>query len=347
MNYLIVHVINHMHQGGAQKITYNIVNNIRERYDVVLIAKKGIYLNKLKSLRGVKVIERNKLLFLIVLNLIKKSQKLYNKIIIHTHNRKDILVKVLCPKNVIHLHTFHSAYPNKNFLYKFIKPKNSISISKTVQDYLEKFNIKSKIIYNGVDTASFKHSRIKKQTKQGLALNIWFLGRLSKEKGILQLIEAYDPKKMSDLILNIIGEGELLNSCKSNIAKKNLNSRIIFHGQLENPWDIVDDGIIVIPSHFEGFCLVALEAIINGRPFICSDIPVIRELCYFLPEECFFNPFNSKSLKRAILWGSENRDKILAAVQLASFEYEKKFSIKNMTDQYNKLYEDLLKSNSL
>ena len=75
MNYLIVHVINHMHQGGAQKITYNIVNNIRERYDVVLIAKKGIYLNKLKSLRGVKVIERNKLLFLIVLNLIKKSQK--------------------------------------------------------------------------------------------------------------------------------------------------------------------------------------------------------------------------------------------------------------------------------
>jgi glycosyltransferase involved in cell wall biosynthesis len=51
---------------------------------------------------------------------------------------------------------------------------------------------------------------------------------------------------------------------------------------------------LVLPSFIEGWGLPAGEALWFGRRVICSDIPVLREVCG--DQAHFFNPKNPESL---------------------------------------------------
>ena len=141
-NSLII-LINHMDSGGCQKIVYDIIKNIT--YDnVYLVSREGFYLTKINN-HNIKInfIDRNGFKgFLRILQLFFNSLR-SGKIVLHTHNRIDIIYKFLIRRSDIHIHTFHSAYLKKNRLMRYINPQISISISKVVQKYLEKYKINS------------------------------------------------------------------------------------------------------------------------------------------------------------------------------------------------------------
>ena len=133
----------------------------------------------------------------------------------------------------------------------------------------------------GVDTSRFKSSSQVRQTiRKELGycdddIVFVFLGRLKKEKGIYELLEAFNNliEKRPDAKLLLIGPDE--EECQKDIAKyANLKEgvNVIVYGSTSEPQKLLQAGdIFVLPTYREGFGLSVLEASCLGLPVICSD----------------------------------------------------------------------------
>ena len=106
---------------------------------------------------------------------------------------------------------------------------------------------------------------------------ILFLGRISREKGIHYLIEAYQSFNIQGIKLVIVGaqrEGDSYLEELQTLAGHNKN--IIFageaRGQLWREW-YSNAGLFVLPSEIEGLPISLLEAMGFGNSCLVSDIP--------------------------------------------------------------------------
>ncbi|MCC6288749.1 MAG: glycosyltransferase family 4 protein [Chitinophagaceae bacterium] len=139
---------------------------------------------------------------------------------------------------------------------------------------------------NGIDTDRFSRNvsameaSIVLKKKYGIADSdtvIGFIGRLTKDKGIDILFEAFNRLvvKYSNLKLLLVGPIIPENPFSPRYtAQLHNDKRIIFTGKMLNivPAYIVAD-ILVLPSFREGFPNVLIEAAAMETPVIASDIP--------------------------------------------------------------------------
>lgn len=96
------------------------------------------------------------------------------------------------------------------------------------------------------------------------------IGRLDRQKGFDLLILAFRDCTDADLRLTFFGEGEEEENLR---ALAQGDSRIQFAGMATNPieaYRAVD--AVVMPSRWEAYGLVAIEAIGAGRALFCSDV---------------------------------------------------------------------------
>ncbi|WP_289242820.1 glycosyltransferase family 4 protein [uncultured Campylobacter sp.] len=103
------------------------------------------------------------------------------------------------------------------------------------------------------------------------------VGRLSKEKGFLRLIDIWkliqDSKEFKDWKLHIVGDGELKEKIENKIKDLNLTNSIIlkpFTKDVESEY--LSASIYAMTSHFEGFGMVLIEAQSYALPTISFDI---------------------------------------------------------------------------
>lgn len=107
-----------------------------------------------------------------------------------------------------------------------------------------------------------------------------FVGRLSAEKGIWTLLDAWQQLSRS-IPLVIVGEGPLRQSLETAVAERGL-SNITFAGWLSRPEvcaAIKNASALIIPSVcYEGFPMTLLEAFACGTPVIGSGLGSIQEV---------------------------------------------------------------------
>ena len=103
------------------------------------------------------------------------------------------------------------------------------------------------------------------------------VGRLSKEKGFLRLIDIWkliqDSSEFKDWKLHIVGDGELKEKIENKIRDLNLTNSIIlkpFTKDVESEY--LSASIYAMTSHFEGFGMVLIEAQSYALPTISFDI---------------------------------------------------------------------------
>ena len=106
--------------------------------------------------------------------------------------------------------------------------------------------------------------------------NLISVGRLSKEKGFLDLIDVFDivHHEYPDWKLNIIGNGNELKPIKDKIKFKNLEDNIILHGFQNKDYinkEYHKSSIYVMTSFTESFGIVLLEAFSYGIPAVAFD----------------------------------------------------------------------------
>jgi len=126
-----------------------------------------------------------------------------------------------------------------------------------------------------------------------------YAGRITEEKGVYELLEAWNRSKRENLILKIIGSGELLESLKGNEKYQNVH----FLGELghKETLEVIKDakGVMTATKMYEGQPRLLCEASINGVP---SLFPKFGGMSEFFPKEYIlkFEQFNYEDLSKKI-----------------------------------------------
>ena len=118
----------------------------------------------------------------------------------------------------------------------------------------------------GIDSIPDKISPLNKKS-------ITYIGRLSEEKGVLDLIDIFRlvNQKDKEIILNIIGDGVLKQKVTDKINEYALNDCVIVHGykdkkSIENI--LLETSLGINVSYTESFGLAILETFSYGIPCI-------------------------------------------------------------------------------
>ena len=116
--------------------------------------------------------------------------------------------------------------------------------------------------------------------------NVISIGRLSKEKGYLDLLKLYEKnlKKYPDWILHIVGDGPEKETLENYIEKENLKDKVILHGfqgkEAINKL-LHSSSIYLMTSYTESFGIVLIEAMSHGIPCIAySSAEGAKELIH-------------------------------------------------------------------
>lgn len=208
--------------------------------------------------------------------------------IVHVHEPFSgaLTAFMLSESNGVNIATFHSF--KGSALYeiggaRLAKPYSQlihgrIAVSKPASDYIQSyFPGEYTIIPNGINPDNFGPS-IKPfpHLKDGM-LNLLFLGRLDKRKGLRHLLSAYSKLKWDwpNLRLIVVGGGSLDVESQRLLGARNL-SDIIFTGEvsaIEKARYFKSADIYCSPATGnESFGIVLLEAMASGVPIVASKI---------------------------------------------------------------------------
>jgi len=199
-----------------------------------------------------------------------------------------LLVRFLGQKPLLHLHTYgfrensiYSKFKRKYYSFVF-KNVNVICLSPLlIEDISHIYKGKVFILPNGIPQVNFKNTYNNEQNP----ITLLYLSNLIKGKGILLIIDAIDRlnKKGINFFFRIVGsEGDIKYSQLTELIKlKGLENKVIILGPKfgNDKYDeFKNAGIFLLPSNYDTFGLVLLEAMQYGVPCISSNIGGIPDL---------------------------------------------------------------------
>ncbi len=197
-------------------------------------------------------------------------------------------------RRIYHSHSTRDAVLDKLPFAGLIETLLKIEIRKCATDYLACGRDAGKYIYgnrlfssgkvtiinNAIDIEKFKPYTIeqRKELRKNLNINqesivIGNVARFSEEKNqkfIIKIVEDL-VKRGFNITGLLIGDGPLLEMCKSLAVKLNVDKSVIFLGarnDVDQLYNIMD--VFILPSLFEGLPITALEAQASGLPCIVS-----------------------------------------------------------------------------
>jgi len=143
------------------------------------------------------------------------------------------------------------------------------------------------VVPNGVDSHLFKvRDRMSARRALGLdpsARTLLYVGRLSIDKGVLDLIEAFAraSAQNDDLELVLVGDGPARELCLSTARTLKTPVSLVGAQPFERipEWMAASDAV-VLPSHHEGMPNVVVEALACGRRVVATRVGAIPELIH-------------------------------------------------------------------
>lgn len=146
-----------------------------------------------------------------------------------------------------------------------------VLVSEELRDFYEKriSNLKCYYIPNALSYFPKECSNLEKK-------KMISVGRLSEEKGFLDLIQVFDlfHKENPDWELDLIGDGFERKKIEAEIAKCHLENCVHLHGMQKEDYVrncLKNASIYVLPSFSESFGIVILEAYSFGIPVVAFD----------------------------------------------------------------------------
>jgi UDP-glucose:(heptosyl)LPS alpha-1,3-glucosyltransferase len=141
------------------------------------------------------------------------------------------------------------------------------------------------VVYNGVDLSRFDHAyrvgnrhALRNDMQLADKIVMLFIGGGMRNKGIVETLQAASKCRL-DFELIVVGKDKHLNEFHSTAKSLGIEQRCRFIGAQADvrPYYAVAD-MFVLPSHFETFGLVYLEALAMGVPVLVSQNAGASEL---------------------------------------------------------------------
>lgn len=145
----------------------------------------------------------------------------------------------------------------------------------------------------GVDTTLFapnEETRRRERNKIGVTdddtVVFTFMGRVNRDKGIFELLEATNRlcAETDNAVLVLIGNMEGLTiNVLTQYPNLHIGKNVILYGFTKEPYNALQlSDIFCLPSYREGFGMSAIEAASLSLPVICSDIYGLQDS--FIPD---------------------------------------------------------------
>jgi len=203
------------------------------------------------------------------------------------------------------------------------------------------------VIYNGIDPVPFSRARplpLRERLKLRPGARILgFAGQLDERKGLIPLVNAFalSAREQPRAHLVLAGTGPLRGEIVESARRLGIVERIHLLGFLPQiePFMAALDALI-LPSLWEGFGLVLIEAMAAGIPAITTAVSSMPEIVLDGRTGRVVPPGDEKAMARAIvellsdrgkaaLWGQQGRERVLSH-----------FTLDRMLDQLEQLFQE-------
>lgn len=285
----IIHILNSNSYSGAENVVITIINKMKSKHDIIYVSPEGSIRQYLEN-NDIKYEPIKK----VSMKEIKRIIRKYKPDIIHAHDFTASIISSICGKNVkviSHLHsnpTWIKSINLKTILYLIstIKYNKILMVSKSIlNEYIFKKYIqkKSLIIGNPIDINKIIEQANSKEIEE--YYDLAFIGRLTELKNPEEFIEIVNIlKRKLNIRAVMIGTGPMKEKCIDLIEKYNLTDVIILKGFMKNPYNILKNcKILCMTSRYEGYGLVAVEALALGKPVVASKVGGLPDI---IDEKC-------------------------------------------------------------
>jgi glycosyltransferase involved in cell wall biosynthesis len=209
--------------------------------------------------------------------------------------------------------------------------------------------IKSRIhdIPNGVAVPALADDADKSAWRQRLGLHssaplAVFIGRLSPEKGLIDLVAAWKQlqAEVPGAQLAIVGAGPQEGELRSIAADQ---SNIVWVGPTTQPQRYLRAAdLFVLPSHEEGMSIALLEAMAAAVPVVATDIPGNRALIEPARDGLLVPRGRPDLLAKSMALQFQQRSSAAEMARAARDRVQKEFSITQMAQRHMELFQSLV-----
>lgn len=361
----ILHIINSLATGGAEKLLLETLPIYREKgviVDILLLnGKKHPFYQQLKKLNSCNIYSigegsvYNPVHFFRIIPYLKKYD------IVHAHlfpaQYWVVMAKLISFSKVKLVFTEHNTTNRRleNKIFKFVDKlfykgyDKIICITQEINDILQRHTGLSssafEVIENGVNLGVIQKAcplgknEINNKINQSDSLLIQVAGfREQKDQSTLIRSLQYMPKNIK---LILVGDGVLLKECEDLVNELQLQNSVFFLGlSLRVPELLKTSDVVVLSSKYEGLSLSSIEGMASGRPFVASDVPGLAEIVKGYG--VLFQKGNAKELAEKILKLLNDKE-YYGMVAEACLARASQYDIYKMVNQHILLYEILSK----
>jgi glycosyltransferase involved in cell wall biosynthesis len=220
-----------------------------------------------------------------------------------------------------------------------------ITVSPQIKDFIiKKTNSKIIMIPNGIDLKYIQKIQPANRNNNPI---VFYLGMLTKGKGIADLIKSISvvKKDITNVKLFIGGSGPYEDTLRRLVTDFDLEENVTFLGFLneEEKFSYMKSiDLFILPSHWESFPIVLLEAMACGKPIIATDIGGVSYAVNNGVNGYLYEPGDVKELTNKIIKLLSNKE----LMEQMGKENQKKslgFNWKSIAEETKKVYFEILK----
>lgn len=330
----ILHLLSSADYSGAEKVVITIIHWMNKMYP-------GEYEFCYLSPSGTidEVLKENKIRHIVIsqgsFSSLKKIIRDENPDLIHAHDFKASIMASFFAKKVCVISHLHN---NPQWIMK--RGLRSVLYSFTLKQYTRILLVSEAIRNEYIYAAGFKGKEVVignpivsdpwKEVPRDI--DILFAGRITKQKNPLRFLEICRSFP-EDTNCVMIGRGELEKECSDYIEKNNLQN-VHLLGFKKNSIDYMRRAkVLLITSDWEGYGLVAFEALSAGTPVVSTGVGGLSGI---VTGDCGILYYNNEEavseIKNLLTDHSYWKNKSLKAVERAK-------ALENIAEYCNKLHE--------
>lgn len=277
----VLHILNTGSFSGAENVVITLIRGFRERGSNI----RFIYVSLDGPIRD--VLQKNEVEFEPITSMkvseLKRVIKKYDPDYIHAHDFTASIISSVASGKIPVISHIHNNSPwiktlcVRSLAYGLscFKYRKMLGVSPSVFDefvFGKRFRKKEIVVGNPVDTSRTRGLAEEAEDKRGF--DVVALGRLSEAKDPLRFVELI--KELSQIRrvdAVMIGDGELRAEVENKIKAEGLEQSITLAGFMENPYGILKNSrVLCMTSSWEGYGLVAVEALALGKPVVATPV---------------------------------------------------------------------------
>jgi glycosyltransferase involved in cell wall biosynthesis len=193
------------------------------------------------------------------------------------------------------------------------------------------------VVHNGIDAEPFLSAAPAELGLPDDALAVGFLGRFDERKGVLDLTRAWPriAAEVPDAYLVLAGKGPLEAQMRAELSSA---PRVIWAGfRNDAAAFLAGMSVLAVPSHWEGFGLVAAEAMASGVPVVATRASSLPEIVTDGLHGRLVPPNQPEQLGEAIISLLEDPGQRARMGALGRERVRADFTVDGMVDHYEAL----------